>query len=319
MRAECTIRALWRRATFAAGLLVCAGAPTWAQVDTIAEADTPARVAAPTDSAGLQINPEGHPIPSLAGFVRVKERDMRLDTDASRPGEETLMEAFLGPDSTAIGRLSTGGIVWAYGITPGGRVADSYFILDADCSGKFAQKLPPTAQFGPPPCAQRAAAPQAATGAAPSPALGLPQHAPADTSAAIVEVGLSAYATSDLPRNAEGVVQVDPARVGTEFGADTRHLLVSFRWEGAPPGSKVDLHWFHECQRIVEQNHVLMGPTGHALGGLAQPGTPILPPGGYRVEIFENGKRVTTIPFRIGTAAPANAAHGSPECVTGSR
>jgi len=117
----------------------------------------------------------------------------------------------------------------------------------------------------------------------------LDQYRPRDRAAVIKTVSLSA---SDRNR-------FDARRVGTEFPASVTHVVVWYRWEGAPPGHRVDIHWYLEGARILEQGEAIGKATGSEAWVLQTSGGP-LPAGSYRVDLLEGSKAVTTIPFRVG-------------------
>jgi len=98
----------------------------------------------------------------------------------------------------------------------------------------------------------------------------------------------------------------DPKRVGTEFREGVTHVVVWYRWEGAKSGHRVDIHWSLEGSRVLEQGEAIKKAAGTEAWVLKTTGGP-LPAGNYRVELLENGKAVTTIPFRIGGTGAAVA------------
>lgn len=98
----------------------------------------------------------------------------------------------------------------------------------------------------------------------------------------------------------------NPARVGREFAEGVSHVVVWYRWEGAKSGHRVDIHWYLEGSRILEQGEAIDKAAGSEAWVLKTTGGP-LPAGNYRVELLENGKAVTAIPFRIGGTGAAVA------------
>ena len=96
----------------------------------------------------------------------------------------------------------------------------------------------------------------------------------------------------------------DPKRVGTEFPEGVTHIVVWYRWEGAKAGHQVDIHWYLEGSKVLEQGEAIKKAAGTEAWVLKTTGGP-LPAGNYRVELLEKGKAVTTIPFRIGGAGAA--------------
>lgn len=79
------------------------------------------------------------------------------------------------------------------------------------------------------------------------------------------------------------------------------HIVAWYRWDGAKTGHKVNIHWFHEGAKVLEQGEPLGKPSGTEAWALKTGGGP-LPAGNYKVEFLENGRTVTAIPFRIGAA-----------------
>jgi len=133
-----------------------------------------------------------------------------------------------------------------------------------------------------------AGAPVGAAGPA-EPFKTLDQYKPKDATAVIKAVSLS---SSDQRR-------FNPQAVGTEFPDGTSHIAVWYRWEGALPGHRLEVHWFHEGTRVLEQNDQVTKQAGAEAWVLEATGGS-LPPGRYRVDLLENGKTVTSIPFRVG-------------------
>jgi hypothetical protein len=120
----------------------------------------------------------------------------------------------------------------------------------------------------------------------------LDQYRPPAATAVIKAVSLSA---SDQQR-------FNPQAVGTEFPGSTTHVVVWYRWEGALPGHRLDVHWFHEGTKVLEQGEQVTKRAGAEAWVLKATDGP-LPAGSYRVDLLENGKTVTSIPFRIGGTA----------------
>ncbi|MGH7549191.1 MAG: hypothetical protein ACREK3_00370 [Gemmatimonadota bacterium] len=258
---------------------------------------------AAASGAEVEVNEEGFPVPSLEGFHELPENRRTQDTNAYIAGEETVFEVREGSDGTGVASATTGDVLWGYGIFPQGDMARGYFLRDPDCDGRMTEKLPLNAQFSPPDCAQ-ASVPQ----------IILADFAPEEI-AVITDVSLSGYA-AEPPKHSDGRYILDPARIGTEFSADTRSVLLWFRWDGAGPGTTpATVHWYLNCELGLEQDAPLDSEAGSRiilLGGGSDP----LPTGGYRVEILEDGTRVATIPFTIGTPEiPAGLDTGSPDCV----
>jgi hypothetical protein len=119
----------------------------------------------------------------------------------------------------------------------------------------------------------------------------LDEYKPKDSAAVIKAVSLS---SSDRE-------QFNPQAVATEFPEGVTHVVVWHRWEGASPGHRVTVQWFHEGTKILEQGEPLTTPAGTEAWAVRTTGGP-LPAGSYRVDLLENGKTVTSIPFSVGRA-----------------
>jgi hypothetical protein len=132
----------------------------------------------------------------------------------------------------------------------------------------------------------------------------LSQYAPRSPDAAIKAVSLS---SSD--REA-----FDPARAGTTYPDTTRRVVVWYRWAGADPAAKVDIHWFKGNEKVLEQGEAFAKPSGSSAWVLKMDAGGTLPADNYRVDLLENGKQVTSIPFQVGaeqTASTTTGADGS--------
>lgn len=130
----------------------------------------------------------------------------------------------------------------------------------------------------------------AAPAAEPHPTLD--QYKPKDPQAVIKAVSLGVS-----NRNA-----LDPKRIATQFPDGVTHIVAWYRWDGAKTGHKMNIHWFHEGAKVLEQGNPLGKPAGAESWVLTTGGGP-LPAGNYKVEFLENGRAVTAIPFRIGATA----------------
>jgi hypothetical protein len=121
----------------------------------------PARFFPPECAAprtGVQIDGAGFPVPPLEGYARDDAGTRRFDSLATVPGEETVLEVLVGPDGSRVGRLTTGGVAWAYALFgEPGAAGSVYFVRDPDCDGTYTEKLPGTSEFLPPECAKAAA------------------------------------------------------------------------------------------------------------------------------------------------------------------
>ena len=119
----------------------------------------------------------------------------------------------------------------------------------------------------------------------------LAQYAPKASEAVIKAVSLSAGESTDL----------NPGAIGTEFPEGARRVVAWYYWDGAKPGHKVDIRWSKDGTMVLEQSEQFTEPTGSSAWFLDMTGgNSPLPTGSYTVELHENGKRVTAIPFRIG-------------------
>jgi len=132
--------------------------------------------------------------------------------------------------------------------------------------------------------AKRPAASEAASTARP-----LPQFAPKSAEAAIKDVSLCSSETSSF----------DPRRVGTTFRQGVKNVVVWYRWDGSPIGRRLDVRWSRESKVVLTQGESVDEAAGEASWTLAMSSGGLLPPGGYRVELIEDGKTVTAIPFQI--------------------
>lgn len=250
-----------------------------------------------------EVDEDGFPVPSLEGFRELSESRRTQDTNAYILGDETVFEVHEGPDGTRVASARTGDVLWGYAIFPQGDPARGYFLRDPDCDGRMTQKMALDAPFSPPDCAE-----------ASLPRIVMAPYAPDDPAAAIKDVSLSGY-PGDPPAHTDGRWILDPARVGTEFSAGTRAVLLWFRWEGDRAGTiPLTVHWYLNCESGLKQDAPLEFETGSRIVKLGGSGS--LPSGAYRVEILEDGNRVVTIPFTIGSPTiPPGLDPGSPDCV----
>lgn len=119
----------------------------------------------------------------------------------------------------------------------------------------------------------------------------LAQYAPKASEAVIKAVSLSSGDSTDL----------NPAAIGTEIPEGARRVVAWYYWDGAKPGHKVDIRWSKDGTTILEQSEQIAEPRGSSAWFLDMTGgNSPLPAGSYIVELQENGKQVTAIPFRIG-------------------
>ena len=117
----------------------------------------------------------------------------------------------------------------------------------------------------------------------------LPQFAPKNTDAAIKDVSLCSSETS----------QFDPRKVGTTFQRGVKNVVAWYRWEGSPTGRRMDVRWSREGKQLLTQGENVDEASGESSWTLAMSSGGPLPAGGYRVELIEDGKTVTAIPFQI--------------------
>jgi len=64
-------------------------------------------------------------------------------------------------------------------------------------------------------------------------------------------------------------------------------------------GRRIDVRWSREGKVILTQGENVDETSGESSWTLAMSSSGSLPPGSYRVELTEDGKSVTTIPFQI--------------------
>jgi hypothetical protein len=117
----------------------------------------------------------------------------------------------------------------------------------------------------------------------------LPQFAPKSADAAIKDVSLCSSETS----------QFDPRRIGNSFRQGVKNVVVWYRWDGSPLGRRMDVRWSREGKVVLTQGENVDEVAGESSWTLAMSGGGPLPTGGYRVELIEDEKTVTTIPFQI--------------------
>jgi hypothetical protein len=137
-------------------------------------------------------------------------------------------------------------------------------------------------------CAAEAKRP-AASEAAASTARPLPQFAPKSADAAIKDVSLCSSETNGF----------DPRRVGTTFRQGVKNVVAWYRWDGSPMGRRMEVRWSREGKVVLTQGENVDEAAGESSWTLAMSSGSPLPPGGYRVELIEDGKTVTAIPFQI--------------------
>jgi uncharacterized RDD family membrane protein YckC len=91
----------------------------------------------------------------------------------------------------------------------------------------------------------------------------------------------------------------DPDRVGTAFSEGVRRIVVWYRWAGSKGKNRMDIRWFKGESLILEQGEDLERPEGSSSWILKMSAGGTLPLGTYHVELLENGRPVTRIPFLI--------------------
>jgi hypothetical protein len=117
----------------------------------------------------------------------------------------------------------------------------------------------------------------------------LAQFAPKSADAAIKAVSLCSSETNGF----------DPRRVGTAFRQGVKNIVVWYRWEGSPSGRRLDVRWSREGKVVLTQGENIDEASGESSWTLAMSSGSPLPPGSYKVELIEDGKTVTAIPFQI--------------------
>jgi hypothetical protein len=125
--------------------------------------------------------------------------------------------------------------------------------------------------------------------ATPSAARALPRYAPKSGDAAIKDVSLCSSEDHAF----------DPTRIGTTFRQGVKNVVVWYRWDGSPMGRRMDVRWSREGKVVLTQGENVDEASGESAWTLSMSAGGPLPPGGYRVELIEDGKTVTAIPFQI--------------------
>ncbi|HLG11630.1 MAG TPA: hypothetical protein VI876_07720 [Dehalococcoidia bacterium] len=118
----------------------------------------------------------------------------------------------------------------------------------------------------------------------------LDQFAPKSESAAIKAVSLGTSSGDSF----------DPKRTGTEFPEGTDRIVVWYRWSGADKALQIDNVWYQDGDVVLEQGEAVGKESGDAAWLLKLEAGGALPEGGYEVRLLEDGRVVTTIPFKIG-------------------
>jgi hypothetical protein len=131
----------------------------------------------------------------------------------------------------------------------------------------------------------------------------LKEYAPKSPDANIQAVSLSASDDDTF----------DPERVGTEFPDTTKQVAVWYRWENADSGEKVDIRWSKDGEVVLEQADTLAKASGASAYVLKMAAASNLPVGNYQVELLEEGRAVTKIPFKVGAAGSEVASAAADE------
>jgi hypothetical protein len=124
------------------------------------------------------------------------------------------------------------------------------------------------------------------------------EHRPADPSAAIQGVNLSATDGEEF----------DPARAGTIFASGTRGVAARYRFANAAAGTRIELRWTHQGEPIFGQQEELREPSGTSTWVLRMGRGSPLPDGSYALEIEEDGEPVIRLPFSVGPPPGGRAA-----------
>jgi ABC-type transport system substrate-binding protein len=119
--------------------------------------------------------------------------------------------------------------------------------------------------------------------------------------------GMAQYAPSgeawiqavDLGTNSQE--SFDPGQSGTQFPSGTLAVGLWYRWDGAEPAKRIDNRWYKDDALVLEQGEQLESASGTAAWFLKQESGGPLPDGAYKVELLEDGRVVTTIPFKVGS------------------
>jgi len=93
----------------------------------------------------------------------------------------------------------------------------------------------------------------------------LDQYRPKDPQAVIKAVSLGASNRDVL----------DPKRIATQFPEGVTHIVAWYRWDGAKTGHKVNIRWFHEGAKVLEQGEPLGKPAGTEAWFLKTGGGPL--------------------------------------------
>jgi hypothetical protein len=131
-------------------------------------------------------------------------------------------------------------------------------------------------------------------------------EAPSPTRSGPLPEGLAQFAPSsdawieavDLGTNS--LESFDPGQSATTFPTGTERVVVWYRWQGAELGKRIDNRWSYQGSVVLEQGEELEHTEGTAAWFLVSEDGGPLPDGDYQVELVEDGRAVTTIPFSVG-------------------
>lgn len=129
--------------------------------------------------------------------------------------------------------------------------------------------------------------------------------APSPTRSGPLPEGLAEFAPTgeawieavDLGTNS--LESFDPGQSATTFPAGTARVVVWYRWQGAELGKRIDNRWSYQGSVVLEQGEELPATEGTAAWFLVSEDGGPLPDGDYQVELVEDGRVVTTIPFSV--------------------
>lgn len=230
-----------------------------------------------------------------AGFRSVLIRNLLRVVDAVGVYLVGGLVALLTRRRQRLGDLAAGTVVVRAESGRVARVAALVVALSAAVAGVWGALALRTGSSAAPAAEANAAKAQAAEADAGA----FADYAPEDPSAAIEAVSLTL---------GEGE-KFDPSRAGREFAEGVSRIFVWYRWAGAEPGRRVDIHWYRDGAKVLEQGEEFAGPSGSDAWYLSMAEGGALPAGSYEVKLLENGSEVTSIPFRIA-AAPGESSTG---------
>jgi hypothetical protein len=133
---------------------------------------------------------------------------------------------------------------------------------------------------------KRAETPAPAPTPAPSPPVSAPTPTAAPLAVEDISLGKSVGADKSI------------AELATEF-APTDTFYVSVKTTGAAPSAKLTALWTYEDGQSVAESSEAIAPTGPATTEFHVSKPDGWPPGGYRVQVFLDGKAVGTKEFAV--------------------